>query len=197
MRDSYRDVCAALASIEVEDHGYKSVLDYVRMARETAGPHGARIFFIGNGGSAAIASHMAADWMKNGGFPTFCFNDGSLLTCISNDLGYDRSFRLPLQHHGRLGDILFAISSSGDSMNIVGAADLARQMHMNVVTLSGFRPDNRLRDFGGVNFYVPSRDYGVVEIAHLAILHSILDEVMEDIVPQRMPQSPGYEINAH
>ncbi len=177
MRESYRDIDQALTSIEVEQNGYASVFEYLKMVRETAGPNGARIFFVGNGGSAAIASHMAADYQKNGKMPSMCFNDASSLTCISNDLGYENVFSLPLQYHGRLGDVLFAVSSSGESESILHAVTHAKAMFMNIVTLSGFEPTNSLRGKGGVNFYVPSKNYGTVEIAHLAILHSLLDEV--------------------
>jgi D-sedoheptulose 7-phosphate isomerase len=177
MRESFHDINQALASVEVEQNGWSSVSEFIRMVKLTAGPTGARIFFVGNGGSAAIASHMAADWMKNGKMPTLCFNDAAQLTCISNDLGYENVFSLPLQYHGRLGDVLFAISSSGESKSIIHAVNHAKNACMNIVTLSGFEPDNRLRGKGGVNFYVPSKSYGTVEIAHLAILHSLLDEV--------------------
>lgn len=179
LRESYRDVAQALRSIECEEHAYGSVLGYLKMVKETAGPHGARIFFIGNGGSAAIASHMAADFQKNGGMPTMCFNDAASLTCISNDISYEQVFANPLACHARLGDVLFAISSSGESDNIVEATDYACGSRLNVVTLTGFNPENRLRGKGGVNFYVPSMSYGTVEITHLAILHSLLDEVMK------------------
>lgn len=180
MRKFHSDIVSALEHVEVEDHGYGSVLGYLKMCKDSVGPHGARLIFIGNGGSAAIASHMAADYQKNGGFPTLCFNDPAMLTCISNDLGYESVFRKQLDMHGRLGDVLFAISSSGDSLSIVNAINLARDLKMNIVTLSGFLPENRIRGAGGVNFYVPSVNYGVVEIAHLAILHGFLDEVMRN-----------------
>lgn len=179
MRESFYDIERALETIECEEHAYGSVLGYLSMVKMTAGPQGARIFFIGNGGSAAISSHMAADYQKNGGMPTMCFNDAASLTCIGNDLGYVNVFAEPLQHHARLGDVLVAISSSGMSESILAAADYARDHRMNVVTLSGFEPDNKLRSKGGVNFYVPSKSYGTVEIAHLAILHSLLDETMK------------------
>src|SRR4051812_7691071 len=72
----------------------------VHWATETADRckrnHG-RIYFVGNGGSAGIASHMAVDWMKNGGFASSCFNDGASLTCLANDLGFEQVFALPLQ----------------------------------------------------------------------------------------------------
>ncbi len=176
MRDSFRDLHSALDFMQCEDNAFDQVKNLINMS----GFGKARLFFVGNGGSAAIASHMATDWMKNGDFPTFCFNDGPLLTCITNDLGYENSFWLPIDMHGQIGDVLFAISSSGKSPNIISAVNAARGKRMNVVTLSGFKSDNPLRSMGQVNFYVPSDNYGTVEIAHLAILHSILDEVMAD-----------------
>lgn len=137
----------------------------------------ARMFFIGNGGSAAIASHMAADWLKTGKVAAQCFNDGALTTCLSNDLGYEQVFAKPLSLHGRKGDLLFAISSSGQSRSITGAVEVALVQGITIITLSGFKPDNPLRGLGHVNFHVPSFQYGLVEVAHHAICHAILDEV--------------------
>lgn len=136
---------------------------------------GKKVFFIGNGGSAAIASHMAIDWLKNGGFKAMAFNDAAYLTCISNDLGYENVFVKGIHTFGEHDDLLFAISSSGKSPSIIEAVDLANSMNLTTITLSGFRRDNMLRHMGGVNFYVNSSRYGVVEIAHLAIVHKILD----------------------
>jgi D-sedoheptulose 7-phosphate isomerase len=137
------------------------------------------VFFIGNGASASIASHMAADWLKNAGIAAQCFNDGALTTCLANDLGYDQVFAKPLSLHGRCGDILFAISSSGQSPSILRGVEQAKARGVGVVTLSGFRPDNPLRAMGNVNFYVPSDNYGVVEVCHHAICHAILDAVID------------------
>lgn len=138
------------------------------------------VFFIGNGGSAAIASHMAADWLKNGGMRALCFNDGALLTCLANDLGYDRVFCSPLARMANPGDLLFAISSSGQSKSITYAASIAADYAMHTVTLSGFAVDNPLRGMGDINFHVASDEYGVVEVTHHAICHAILDQVMHD-----------------
>lgn len=134
-----------------------------------------RIFFIGNGGSAGIASHMATDWMKNGGFTTMSFNDGALLTCVGNDLGFENVFSFPLSRHAKKNDILFAISSSGKSTDILRAVDVAKAAGTAIITLSAFEENNPLRRKGHINFYVPNKFYGFVEIAHLAICHAILD----------------------
>jgi D-sedoheptulose 7-phosphate isomerase len=139
---------------------------------------GTRVMFIGNGGSAGIASHMATDWLKNGGYAATCFNDGATLTCLGNDLGYDQVFSFQVERHGRAGDLLFAISSSGKSASILKAVAAARRVGVGVVTLSGFRPDNPLRKLGDLNFWLPDGHYGFVEIGHLAICHAVLDMSM-------------------
>lgn len=137
-----------------------------------------RVLFVGNGGSAAIASHMATDWLKNGGYAATCFNDGSTLTCLGNDLGYDQVFALQIERHGRAGDLLFAISSSGKSLSILNAVNAAHKVGANVITLTGFSPDNPLRRMGDLNFWLPDGHYGFAEIGHLAICHAILDMSM-------------------
>lgn len=173
-RTSFGALIEALNNIQVESSGYKSAYDFVTQY----GLQKARVFFIGNGGSAAIASHMSCDWCKNGGFATFGPPDASLMSCYGNDYGFDHIYSEVIERHGQLGDVLFAISSSGMSEDILRAVDVAKTKRMNVITLSGFGEGNFLRTKGAVNFYVPSTQYGTIEIAHLAIIHSILDEVI-------------------
>ncbi|MDE6919815.1 MAG: SIS domain-containing protein, partial [Lachnospiraceae bacterium] len=80
-----------------------------------------QIFFIGNGGSSAIASHMTADFMKNGGMKTYSLYDNAVTTCMGNDYGYGYVFSRPLEFLGQERDLLVAVSSSGNSQNIVNA----------------------------------------------------------------------------
>lgn len=136
---------------------------------------GNKLMFIGNGGSAAIASHMAIDYAKNGRMRAMAFNDGAALTCLGNDFGYENVFAPQIDLHARAGDLLVAISSSGQSMNILKAADIARERGCTVYSFTGFSPENPLRCYGDLNFYVDSSEYGFVEITHLALIHSILD----------------------
>jgi D-sedoheptulose 7-phosphate isomerase len=136
---------------------------------------GDKLIFVGNGGSAAIASHMATDYSKNGGVRALALNDSSMLTCLGNDLGYERVFAKQVELYARKGDLVIAISSSGRSANILNAVDAALAAGCTVVTLSGFTPDNPLRRKGGWNFYVASDRYGFVEIGHLTICHAVLD----------------------
>jgi D-sedoheptulose 7-phosphate isomerase len=146
-----------------------------------------RVMFIGNGGSAGTASHLAIDFQKNGGFPTLAFNDGAALTCLGNDLGFEQVFASPLAAHTRPGDILFAISSSGRSIDILNGVAAARECGGFVVTLSGFTPGNPLRRQGDLNFYVESMLYGFVEISHLAVCHAVLDMHMKVITASGQP----------
>lgn len=142
-----------------------------------------KVIFIGNGGSAAVASHQAIDYWRNGGFPAIAFNDGALLTCISNDFGYEQVFSKPIATFAQSGDIVFAISSSGQSGNILAGARQAVQMGCYVITLSAFKPDNPLRQLGDINFFVPTMAYGFAEITHLCICHCILDGLMKGSLP--------------
>ncbi|MBF0130154.1 MAG: SIS domain-containing protein [Alphaproteobacteria bacterium] len=139
---------------------------------------GNKLMFIGNGGSAGIASHLSIDYSKNGNMRSLTFNDPSSLTCLGNDLGYENVFTKQVEIHAVKGDLLVAISSSGRSPNILGAAKLARSMGCRVVTLSGFTPDNPLRSMGDINVYVASNQYGLVEIMHQTVLHAVLDIAM-------------------
>lgn len=136
-----------------------------------------KVFLIGNGASAAIASHMSADFLKNGKIPALTFSDPALLTCLSNDLGYESVFAVPVDMHAHNGDMLIAVSSSGKSPNILRAVSAAQKQGCRVVTLSGFDTDNPLRCQGSINFYVPSQRYGDVEVIHHAICHRIADEL--------------------
>lgn len=169
-----------LRGAQVTDRSSKSVeLDagcqWVRDAAHEAHDAGNKIIFIGNGGSASIASHLAIDFSKNGGLRALAFNDPSALTCLGNDLGYENVFAKQLEFHARLGDLLIAISSSGRSPNILGAVKMARNRECKVVTFSGFAEENELRRTGDINFFIRSCEYGFVEVAHLAICHAVLD----------------------
>lgn len=150
---------------------------WVSLTRE-ADTRARHIYFIGNGASAMMASHFAADACKNAGLSAMAFNDAALLTAIANDVAFEEVFALPLQRIARAGDLLTAISSSGNSPNILRALDTARSMSMTIVTLTGMCADNRARTKGDLNFYVPLERYGWVECAHQLVLHYWLDQYL-------------------
>lgn len=135
---------------------------------------GGRVVFVGNGGSAAIASHMAVDYTKNGGVRAVAFNDVPTLTCLANDFGYDNIFSKQIEYQATKRDILVIISSSGRSLNIIAAATAASALGCKVFTFTGMNPNNKLRSMGDFNFWCPSSDYGLVELSHLTLLHAMV-----------------------
>lgn len=147
---------------------FREALQLIKKARN--------IFFIGNGGSNSICSHMLEDYAKIAGFKTFAFSDAALITCFSNDYGYENAMAEWLKIYMEAGDLLIAISSSGNSPNILKATETARQHNGKIITLSGFKEENALRKKGDVNFHLPIENYGVVECFHQVILHALLDE---------------------
>ena len=178
----YRNISSLIGSIRVTNnegdeiefsHGIEMVGKLIISRVDS----GRKIMFIGNGASASISSHMAADFLRNGGMQALAFNDSALLTCISNDYGYEHVFEKPIEIFSQKEDIIFAISSSGESENIVRGVNAARLKECSVITLSGFKDDNRLCTMGDINFYVSSGKYGLVEVIHHSICHCILDTI--------------------
>lgn len=157
------------------EKGFELLCQKARAIRDA----GRNMFLCGNGASAAFANHMALDWTKAGGVPTFSFSDSALLTAMGNDLGYEHAFSAPLSWYAKSGDLLVTISSSGDSPNILKTIEVARLKGMEVVTFSGMNAENRSRALGDMNLYVPSRTYGVTESAHQVLLHVWLDKFVE------------------
>ena len=185
----YNHLARSLCRVEVQDAAGQTLTQGAAISRvigwaRATHADGRKLMFIGNGGSAGICSHMATDYSKNGNMRALAFNDGAMLTCLSNDLGYENVFAKQLDLHAAAGDLLIAISSGGRSKNILNAVDVARRRGCRIVTLSGFAADNPLRKLGDVNFYLGSDQYGFVEVGHLAICHAILDFACGQDVPK-------------
>jgi len=135
-----------------------------------------RLFFVGNGGSNSICSHMMEDFAKIGRFKTQAFSDPALITCYANDFGYENAMYEWIKLNGDKNSLLIAISSSGKSPNIINAVKAASECKMGIMTLSGFKAENELRKKGDVNFYISAENYGIVECFHQIILHALLDD---------------------
>ncbi len=139
----------------------------------------AKVYFIGNGGSCAIASHFAIDFLNKLEIPSFAFQDMSQTTCIANDFGYEKIFSLPLDRVLEEKDLLIAISSSGKSENILEGVFTARRRGACVMTFTGFSEENPVKLKGDINYWIPSFEYGLVETAHFILLHALVDEARE------------------
>jgi D-sedoheptulose 7-phosphate isomerase len=177
---SFQAVLAAAEATDRSGHAVElgKAMQWALETGRTVHARGDKVMFIGNGGSSAIASHMAEDFAKAAGIRAMCFSDAPTLTCLGNDYGYEHVYGKQIEWLGRKGDLLVAISSSGRSPNILKGVEAARAHGAEVLTLSGFEPDNPLRRLGDMNLYLPSKQYGFVEAGHLALLSAVVDFAM-------------------
>ena len=140
---------------------------------------GKKLIVVGNGGSAAMASHVAVDFTKAAGIRAINFNEADLITCFANDYGYEHWVEKALEAYADKGDLVILISSSGKSQNILNAAEKANEMGLSVITVSGFLTDNPLRKLGDLNLWVDSTEYNIVEMTHHVWLVAIIDYLIE------------------
>ena len=165
---------AAGASVPAQD-GFAKWVAMTHAVRQ----RDAQLFIFGNGGSAAMASHMVTDAIALAQLRANALNDPTMLTAAANDLSFEQTFALQLKHLARAGDLVVAISQSGNSMNIVRAVEASRSRRIAAVTLSAMRADNRCRAAGDLNFYVPLARYGLAQCAHQVILHYWFDQYLD------------------
>jgi D-sedoheptulose 7-phosphate isomerase len=137
-----------------------------------------KIIIAGNGASATISSHVAVDFTKSAKIRAVNFNEAGLLTCFSNDYGYENWLKKALEFYSIPGDVLILISSSGNSKNIINGAKIAKKLKLKLITLSGFSKRNQLQNKGIINFYVDSNNYNVIESIHLIILLQIIENII-------------------
>lgn len=149
------------------DEGARIALDMFAEVRSA----NQKIMIIGNGGSAAIASHAQNDLCGMAGMRAMVFTEQPLLTATANDYGYESIYQRSVKLWGEPKDLLLTISSSGQSENILNAITAAKENQCRIITLSGFEPNNPSRKSGDLNFYVPCSSYGLVESAHTALAH--------------------------
>lgn len=151
--------------------GMSAAMQILSQVRKTLGS----VYVIGNGGSAGVASHAVIDFVNVAKLRAFTLHESSLLTCMANDYSYENAFARILAQMAKPGDVLIAISSSGNSMNIRNAAVQMAGNGGTVITLSGFSKNNSLRALGDINIWLDSNDYGFVEVGHQFILHNMSD----------------------
>ena len=140
-----------------------------------------KVIIVGNGGSAAMASHVSVDLTKQAGIRTVNFNEADLITCFANDYGYENWVTKAIEFYGDEGDVAILISSSGKSNNMINAAAQANKMGIHVITLTGFERDNPLRKLGKLNFWLDSRAYNIIENTHQIWLLMVCDLIIGKI----------------
>jgi D-sedoheptulose 7-phosphate isomerase len=134
-----------------------------------------KLMFAGNGASASISSHGAVDFTKQGRVRAVDFNEANLITCLSNDFGYEKWMAKAIEFYGDDNDVAVFISVSGNSPNAVEAAKYAKSRGIEVVSFTGSSPDNPLRELSDIDFWFDSRAYNVVECVHMIWLMSVVD----------------------
>jgi D-sedoheptulose 7-phosphate isomerase len=138
-----------------------------------------KIMIAGNGGSAAVSSHFSVDLTKNAKVRSINFNEADLITCFSNDFGYEKWLSNAIKFYADKGDLLFLVSVSGESKNIVNAAKDAKKFGVkNIITFTGCKKNNTLNKLGDINFWVNSRAYNLIETYHQFLLLSLVDLII-------------------
>ena len=137
-----------------------------------------RVVFFGNGGSAAIASHLSVDLNKNAKIQSISFNDPGIITCYANDFGYKNWISKTIELSLTNKDVVVLISSSGKSLNILNAAKYAKKKNIQTITLSGMSKKNNLKKMGLINFWVDSKSYNIIETAHQFYMMAVIDLII-------------------
>ena len=152
-------------------------VDMIRAVNKKNG----KVIIIGNGGSAAMASHISVDLTKNAGIRSITFNEADLITCFANDFGYERWLEKAIAYYADKKDLLIAISSSGNSLNIINGVKKAKEIGIPVISCSGFDKNNPLSKLGDLNYWVESKGYNIVEMTHHIWLVAIVDYLIGKI----------------
>lgn len=134
-----------------------------------------RLLLFGNGAAASIASHAALDFTKQGKLTSLCFHDAALLTAYANDYGYENAYKEIIKNHYQQGDLCIFISVSGESPNIVTAAQYCQSQNYPAISFSGRKRDNALSMLTQTSFWVDSEAYNIVENIHSIWLLSMVD----------------------
>ena len=137
-----------------------------------------KVIIFGNGGRAAIANHFSIDLTKTSKIRCVNFNESSLLTCFSNDYGYENWVKRTIEFHADRRDLIILISSSGESKNMINACKFAlKKKHFPIITFTGFKKNNSLSKLGHINFWINSKKYNHVENTHQFLLLSLADSL--------------------
>ena len=137
-----------------------------------------KILIFGNGGSSAIASHVSVDLTKNAKIRTVNFNEADLITCFSNDYGYEKWVEKAVEFYADKNDTLVLISSSGKSKNMINACKTAKKRKINVISFTGHSYNNPLSKISDLSLWVESKAYNFIENTHQIWLLTVCDSII-------------------
>lgn len=178
---SYRaEVFEAISSIDL------AKIDQAIAWFQEARDENRHIFVCGNGGSASTASHFTCDMVKGASFERdrrfriLALTDSlATITAYSNDVCYECVFEEQLKNFAVTGDLVMAISGSGNSPNVVRAIEYGNQAGCKTISLTG-RDGGKLRSLAQLNIHIPAQHMGRIEDAHLVVCHMIAYHFMEN-----------------
>ena len=161
--------------------------------------NGSRIYTMGNGGSAANASHAAGDFLKGASFGLekrfniICLNDNiPSLMAIANDVGWDDIFIEPLKNFLKKDDIVIGISGSGNSKNILKAIDFSKKIGAKTIGMTGF-DGGKLKKVCDLSIHSPAMDMEIAEDIHMAVFNMVKKEVMSVLMPKNASMGKTYD----
>ena len=167
--DNYMDL------INTSKKDYKTIFKIIKLLKNIKSKN-KKVIIVGNGGSAAIASHFSVDLTLNSKIKCINFNDADLITCFANDFGYENWVSKAINLYGDKGDALIAVSSSGRSKNIVNACKEGKKKKFSsIITFTGFEKNNPVRKNGKLNIWIDSKIYNYIENLHQILLLMIVD----------------------
>ena len=137
-----------------------------------------KILIFGNGGSSAIASHVSVDLTKNAKIRTVNFNEADLITCFSNDYGYEKWVEKAVEFYADKNDTLVLISSSGKSKNMINACKAAKKRKINTISFTGHSYNNPLSKISDLSLWVESKAYNFIENTHQIWLLTVCDSII-------------------
>ena len=168
----YSDIINCVSSLDK-----RKINSIYKLIKKTSKNKGT-VFLAGNGGNASTSAHMSTDLTKNAKIRAMSFNDTNLITCFANDYGYENWLVAALKYYAKPKDLLILSSVSGQSKNLLKAADYCNKKKIKLITITGAKKTNTLSKKGTINYWIDSRSYNIVETVQMAILASIVDRII-------------------
>lgn len=179
MRHTYIDNYFSKIYSHLNKLNKKDFISLVKLVKSTSKKK-RKIILVGNGGSAAMCSHVSVDLTKQCGIRAINFNEADLITCFGNDYGYENWIMEAIKKYYDKGDLVILISSSGNSQNHVVAAKYCKKQKLNLVTFTGFNGKNKLSKYGILNFFLDSQNYNQIEMVHHIWLLLLCDYITKE-----------------
>jgi|TARA_B110001450_G_C17609863_1_gene476769 D-sedoheptulose 7-phosphate isomerase len=177
MTDFYAKHFQEYVKLAFDDSIYKTLDSFISLALEVQASD-SKLIFAGNGASAAISAHAAVDFTKQAKIRGITFNEADLITCYSNDYGYENWISESIKSYYSRLDAVVLTSVSGESPSIVNAAITAKALGLKVVTFTGRNEKNSLKSLGDINFWVDSDAYNIVECIHMIWVTTAIDAII-------------------